>query len=328
MSGLSAGIAPATWKIAGALALVYVVWGSTYLAIRFAVETLPPFLMAGTRFLVGGAGLWLLARWSGADRPTPAQWLQAAVIGVLLLAGGNGLVCWAQQSVPSGLAALIIASIPLWMVGLDVLLYGAARPGMRVLVGLAVGLAGVATLFWPSTAQRLAIDPWGAVGLLAACFFWSLGSLRSRRADLPESPFVVTAMEMLAGGGVLMLMGTCLGEWPRVQWEHISWKSLVALGYLIVFGAMITLSAYAWLLRVCDAATVATYAYVNPVIAVLLGVWLASERVTPSMACGAGMILTAVVMVNWRPRRPRESRISGKASRSIPAESEAVLQGE
>ncbi|MGE3180443.1 MAG: EamA family transporter [Phycisphaerae bacterium] len=297
---------PRTGMIVLAFALVYVVWGSTYLAIKFAIETLPPFLMAAMRFLAAGAVLYALVRRGGAA-PTLKQWGNAAIVGGLLLLGGNGLVCWAEQSVPSGLAALLIATVPLWMVGLDSALFRAPRPSGRVVLGIVVGLVGVAVLLNVFSVGGEKVHVGGAIALLSACVLWSLGSLISRKVDLPKSPFQAVAMEMIAGGLLLGVTGTLLGEWPRVNLDAVSLKSVLALLYLIVFGAIVALSAYVWLLRVCEPAKVATYAYVNPVIAVLLGYFFANEKIGNTTLAGAALIVFSVALVTMSARKKAAS---------------------
>jgi drug/metabolite transporter (DMT)-like permease len=288
---------PAMWKVVVAFATVYIIWGSTYLAIRFAVETVPPFLMAGVRFVISGAGLYLLGRMTTSYRPSLAQWGNAATVGCLLFVGGNGLVCWSEQTVPSGIAALIVATVPLWIVALDTLWYRASTAGALVWLGVVVGLIGVAVLLDPFGDESHRVDPRGAAALFGACFFWSLGSLKGRSADMPRSLLQTVGMQMLGGGIALLIVGSCLGEWIRLDPEAITWKSVLSLVYLIVVGGMLTFSAYSWLMRVCDAAAVSTYAYVNPVIAVFLGTWLGNEPFTSTTLIGAALILLSILMI-------------------------------
>lgn len=293
--------------IIAAFATVYLVWGSTYLAIRFAIETLPPFLMAGVRFLVAGSLFYALIRKRQPERLSAANWLSAVVVGGLMLFGGNGLVSRAEQTVPSGLAALMIATVPLWMVLLDWAFFGGQRPRATTVLGLLVGLAGVALLIGPAELSHERVNPFGAVALLAACVFWTIGSLYSRRANLPRSTHLSVAMQMLGGGAVLVVVGTLAGEWPRVDLSAVSAKSLLSLGYLIVFGSILALSAYTWLLRTCSAAHVATYAYVNPMIAVFLGYVFASEPLTPRTLAAAALIICAVGLMTLT-RQPAPSK--------------------
>jgi drug/metabolite transporter (DMT)-like permease len=288
------------FKVALALATVYIIWGSTYLAIRFAIETLPPFWMAGVRFLVSGILLYGWARWRGAARPSRVHWRSAALIGGLLLVGGNGGVVWAEQRVDSGLAALLVSTVPLWMVVFEWLRQGGTRPTLGVVAGLALGFAGLVMLVRPAGGG---IDPVGAAVLLLACVSWAWGSLRSRHVPLPGSPLLATGMEMLAGGALLMVLGLLTGEAGRLDLAGASLKSVLALGYLVVFGAL-GFTAYIWLLRVTSPALVSTYAYVNPVVAVFLGWALAGEPLTGGMLAAAAVILTGVALITVFRNRP------------------------
>lgn len=300
--------------VLAAFLTVYVVWGSTYLAIRFAIETLPPLLMAGVRFVVAGTVLYAVLRVCRFERPTLANWRAAAAVGALMLLGGNGLVCWAEQYVASGLAALLVATVPLWLVVFDWQFHGGSRPTTRVVVGLLAGLFGVLTLVGPGKLGGERINALGAGALLMACVLWAIGSLCSRRANLPRSAFVATAMEMCAGGVGLVVVGTIMGEWGRVDFGAISAKSLLALGYLSVFGSILALTAYTWLLRVSTPARVATYAYVNPVVAMTLGYALADEPLSPRVVTAASVILAAVVLITTSDARRR-----GEGAHMVPA---------
>lgn len=288
---------PPTLLVLAAFAAVYLIWGSTYLAIRFAIETLPPFAMASVRFLIAGGLLYAVMR-PKAARPTKAQWRSAAVIGVLLLGCGNGGVVWAQQWVPSGLAALLVASVPIWMVLIDWLSGGGLRPNRNLLAGLVLGLVGVGLLVSSEqigTGTRESLL--GGLALLVASFAWASGSIYSRSADLPSSPFLTTSMQMLAGSVALALMSLVSGEATGWSAGTISAKSVLALAYLIVFGALVGYSAYIWLLRVSTPARASTYAYVNPVVAVLLGWLFADEQLDARAAIAMVVILASVVMV-------------------------------
>jgi drug/metabolite transporter (DMT)-like permease len=290
--------APSRGKVIAAFAAVYVIWGSTYLAIAFAIETLPPFLMAGVRFLIAGSLLfaWSLAR--SRRKPTLREWKAAFIIGGLLLLGGNGAVVWAEQTVSSGVAALLVAGMPCWMVLLDWLWQGSARPGARTVMGLLLGFGGIALLVGPSAfAADASIHLVGALVLLIGSLAWAVGSVYSRRAPHPPGALLSTGMQMLAGGSLLVFAGSVTGEWARVDLTDVSLKSMLALGYLIVFGAIIAYSAYVWLLRVSTPARVSTYAYVNPVVAVLLGWALAGETFTPRMAVAAVIIVAGVALI-------------------------------
>ena len=287
-------------KIWLALGAVYVIWGSTYLAIRFAVETIPPFLMVATRFLIAGAILYGFRRLRGDAPPSRVEWKAAAVVGILLLVGGNGIVVWAEQYIPSGITALIVGTAPVFMVLIDALRPGGQRPGFKRALGILIGFAGIVILINPS---GLSQDPdrWVMIGLGAlflATFFWALGSLYNRNARLPGSPLLGTGVEMLVGGGCLLVIATLTGEWGRLDLASISTRSLWGLAYLIVFGALIGFVAYTWLLRVAPTPLVSTYAYVNPLIAILLGSWLAQEALDLRILLAAVVIVSSVFLIN------------------------------
>ena len=285
-------------KILAAFAAVYVIWGSTYLAIRFGVETIPPFMMAGTRFILSGVPLYLWARARGAPRPTLKEWRSASIVAILLLFVGNGGVTWAEQRVPSGIAALFAATVPMWIVILDWAWHGAERPRPRVIFGLVLGVAGVLLLVGPDQLfGRTRIDLAGAVVLLVAAVSWASGSLYSRKAALPSSPLLGTAMEMLVGAGALYLMSAVTGELRTFHLLAVSSRSWLAVVYLSIFGSIVGFSAYIWLLRVAHASRVSTYAYVNPVIAIFLGWRLANEAFTFTMLVSAAVIILAVVLI-------------------------------
>ncbi len=289
---------PSAFAIWSALVTVYIVWGSTYLAIRFAIETLPPFLMAGARFLIAGAILYFIRRALGDPRPSKKEWRSAAVIGTFLLVGGNGGVVWAEQSVPSGLAALLVSTVPLWMVLIDTLISGRVRPGKRTMVGILLGFFGVVLLVGPAHIGEGAnlTNRLGVVVLLLAPLFWSIGSLYHRRAILPASPLLGTGMEMLTGGVGLLLLGLLTGEATRWNPAATSLPSFLGWLYLVVFGSWVGFAAYIWLLRVAPTPLVATYAYVNPVVAIFLGFLWAAEPLTPQILTAAAIILGSVAL--------------------------------
>lgn len=295
---------PARLALAAGFLTLYLIWGSTYLGIKLAVETLPPMLMAGSRFLLAGAVLYALLRLRGAPAPAPRRWKPAALTGALLLLGGNGLVTWGQTSVPSGRSALIVATTPLWMAVLAWLFYGAARPRLRVWLGLAVGFAGAALLVrGPAGSADGALL--GSLALALAPVCWSVGSLQTRRESSAADPLMTGAMQMLTGGAMMLGVGTCLGEWPALWHRPPSSASLAAFAYLVVVGGLVGFSTYAWLLKHASPSAVSTYAYVNPLVAVLLG-WLAvGEEVGPEVVAAAALVLGAVVLITW-PARARE----------------------
>jgi drug/metabolite transporter (DMT)-like permease len=293
-----------TGRLIAAFAAVYIIWGSTYLGIRFAIETMPPFLMAGLRFLIAGALILGWTKLRGMERPTREQWKSAAVIGTLLLMGGNGAVVFAEQSVPSGVAALMVAVTPCWMVLIDWLRPGGPRPTAAIVIGLLLGLGGVALLLGPeSLLGGGRADALGTIVLMVGCLCWSTGSIYSRHARVPRSPLVGVGMQMVCGGGVLMLASALTGEFARVEPAAFSLKSVLAFLYLVVFGAIIGYSAYIWLLRASTPARVATYAYVNPVVAVLLGWMIADEAMTLRMLIAALVILGGVALITLSRQR-------------------------
>lgn len=316
---------PGTLRIAVAFASIYLVWGSTYLAIRYAIETLPSFLMAGARFLIAGGILYAWAR-RFAPAPTRPQLRSAIIVGALLLVGGNGGVVWAEQRVPSGITALLVATVPLWIALLEWFRPGGVRPTLFGAAGLLMGLAGIVLLAGPhSPAVGERVDLVGTFVLLFATLSWSVGSLYSRGAPA-AAPQLNTAMQMLAGGVLLGLLGTLTGEWSRVHLSAVSLRSALALLYLIVAGSLIGFSAYIWLLRVVSPSRVATYAYVNPVVAMFLGWLLAGEPFTARSALAAAVIVTAVVLITRQPDR-RKLGVESEAARSAPVGSELAACG-
>jgi len=294
-----------------AFAAVYTVWGSTYLAIRVGIETIPPLLMASVRFLVAGTLLYGVSRLRGGPRPTRGNWRATAVVGALLLLGGNGAVVLAERTVPSGVAALLVATVPVWMVVLDWLWRGAARPGLRVVAGLLLGIAGLGLLVGPGAIGGGAIDGTGAAILVAGSLFWATGSIYSREADLPHHAMLGTGMEMLAGGTLLGIAGLLRGELGMLHPAAISGASLLGLLYLVTFGSLVGFTAYVWLLDRVPAPRVATYAYVNPIVAVLLGWAILGEALTPRMGAAAAVIVAGVVLITTagtRLRKPPQAR--------------------
>jgi drug/metabolite transporter (DMT)-like permease len=285
-------------QLIAAFAAVYVIWGSTYLAIRFAIQTLPPFLMAGTRFVIAGAMLFAWARLRGAPRPTARQWLGAAVVGLLLLGTGNGAVVWAEQRVVSSVVALLLAVTPIWTALLDWLRPGGARPGRGEIAGLVLGFAGIVLLIGPGNlASGTSIDLLGAVVVLLASLSWAAGTIYARYAKLPNSPLLSTGMEQLAGGAFLLIASVLAGDWGRVRFDAISTSSITAYLYLVFVGSLIAFSAYVWLIKHAPPSRVATYAYVNPVIAVFLGWALASEPLTAQTLIATAVIVAAVALI-------------------------------
>jgi drug/metabolite transporter (DMT)-like permease len=287
-----------------AFAAVYVIWGSTYLAIAIGIESFPPLLLPAARHLMAGLILYPVLRWKTGIRPTPIQWRTAIITGLLLLLIGNGGVCLSERTVPSGVAALLVAMVSFWMVLLDWLRPGGMRPLPRVVAGLVLGFSGLVLLVGPAHlggSER--VNPIGAGILLVASFAWACGSIYSKHGDLPQSPLLGVAMQSIAGGAALWVVGLLAGEGRQLHLGAVSARSWIALAYLMVFGSGLGFTAYVYLLKKSSAARVGTYAFVNPVVALFLG-WLgAGEAITLRTALAAAVILTAVLLVITAPHK-------------------------
>ena len=304
---------PVTGGVVVALLTVYLVWGSTYLAIKYTVADLPPLLSMGVRFLLAGAliaGLVLLVRGRPAFRVTGPQLRTAAVCGLFLLVGGNGLVAIAEQDVDSGLAALLIAGTPLWVVVLRALLRD--RPSAATLLALLLGLAGVAVLLLPGISGAAPLGP-----LLLLCLsslLWSCGTVLATRRPMPADPFVSTVVEMAVGGAAMVLLGSLGGEWGRLDPGAVAGSSWVAFAYLVVVGSLAGYSAYVWLLARAPLSLATTYAYVNPAVAVALGALFLDEPLTPSVVGGGAVIIAAVALVIRADGRTRRTVVPAEPS--------------
>ncbi|MFD5488852.1 MULTISPECIES: EamA family transporter [Streptomyces] len=288
-----------------ALALVYVVWGSTYLGIRIVVETMPPFLSAGARFIIAGVLLAAVVAWrygTAALRATRAQLGSAVLVGLLLILGGNGLVVLAETSVPSGLAALLVAAVPMWVVVLRTAT--GDRPPARTLAGVLIGLAGLAVLTSPGLSGAVRLS--GVLMVLAGSVLWSLGSFSASKLPLPGNPFTGSAYQMLAGGIGGVVVGLLRGEHRGLDPASFSTASWLALGYLVLFGSLVAFTAYVWLLRAAPLSLVATYAYVNPVVAVALGSLILDEALTWPILAGGAVVVAAVVVIVSTERRKKK----------------------
>ena len=287
-----------------AFAAIYIIWGSTYLAIAIGIESFPPLLLPAARHLMAGLILYPLLRWKTGIRPTPIQWRTAIITGLLLLLFGNGGVCLSERTVPSGVAALLVAMVSFWMVLLDWLRPGGLRPLPRVVAGLVLGFGGLVLLVGPAHlggSER--VNPIGAGILLVASFAWACGSIYSKHGDLPQSPLLGVAMQSIAGGAALWIVGLLAGEGRQLHLGAVSARSWIALAYLMVFGSGLGFTAYVYLLKKSSAARVGTYAFVNPVVALFLG-WLgAGETITLRTALAAAVILTAVLLVITAPHK-------------------------
>jgi drug/metabolite transporter (DMT)-like permease len=290
------------WKIVLAFLAVYLCWGMTYLAMRIAVRDIPPHLMSGARFLVAGLVLYWWTRRRGDPKPSAPQWRAAAVIGAFLLLGGNATVAWAEQQVPSGLAAVLIAVAPIWMVAFE-WARGGPRPGIRVIAGLLLGLVGVALLVSFQGDSSSQVNLVGAVMLVLASASWAWGSVISKTAPLPKSPFLATSMEMIAGGVLLLLTAAAAGQFAQFRPSQVSAEAILSWLFLVIFGSLVGFTAYIWLLGVTSIAKAGTYAYVNPIVAVFLGWAILHEPITSRTLIAALVILTGVALVNidWKP---------------------------
>lgn len=295
-----------------AFAAVYILWGSTYLAIKYAIETLPTFLMAGTRFLTAGAILFVAARFTkDYERPTWAQWKTSFVVGTLLLLGGNGAVVLAEHYVSSSLAALLVATEPFWIVLLSWLWLKGARPNWKVALGLLIGFVGVYLLVGGqgSSSAGNSNQLFGTLLIVGATICWATGSLYGLNAPVAKSSVLNSGMQMLCGGAVLFLVGTLAGEWTSFNIADVSRNSWLGLAYLTVLGSLIAFTAYSWLLKNAEPSIVATYAYVNPVIAVFLGWLIAGESFSAQMLIGAGIIVGSVVLITSHDKTVEEIEI-------------------
>lgn len=303
------------WLVIAAFAAIYLIWGSTYLGIAFAVQTIPPHIMAGIRFLISGTVLFAVLRWRGVSMPKMIHWRSALVVGILLLGLGNGSVSWAETMVPTGLASLMIAVVPLWMVLMDWARPGGARPKGGVFLGIALGLGGIILLVGPAAlGLGQPLNYVGVAIMLLASLSWSLGSIYSRHAAIPDNPLMLTAMEMLCGGIFLMGMALPLGEYNGFQLSQVSALSWAAMLYLILFGSFLGFTAYVFLLQVSTPAKVSTYAYVNPVVAVFLGWALNGEQITPLTLLASAIIVAGVAIITFFNTRPQPKPIPARAA--------------
>lgn len=305
--------APASPRaIAAGLLVLYLVWGSTYLAIAVAVDTIPPFVMAGARFFLAGVLLlgWMAIR-QGRDalRLTGREWRDSAIVGALLLGGGMGMVAWGEQTVPSGITALVVSLMPVWVALIGGIALGERLPRMAV-AGIVLGFLGVAILVGPTAlGETGALDPAGLGAILVAPIAWSIGSLfSSHRATLPRDPLVGTGAQMLTGGMVLFGMAVLTGEPGRVDLAGVSGPSWLAFGYLLVIGSLLAFTVFGWMLRVAPLPLVTTYAYVNPIVAVVLGVLILQETLDPRTIVAGVVIVVGVALIvtaRGRMRAPR-----------------------
>jgi drug/metabolite transporter (DMT)-like permease len=288
-------------KLIAAFAAIYIIWGSTYLAIKYAVMSIPPFMVGAVRFLIAGAVLYAWARIESGVRPTRKQWMQGLVLGVFLLGVGNGCVVWAQQRTPSGITALIVAIVPLLVVLIEWLRPGGRNPGKSVLLGVFIGLAGMALLIGPSAFMGAGdIQPMAALVLLMGSLSWSTATVYGKRIEVPRVPLLASAIQLLGGGLALTGVSLLAGELGEVRPAEIPLRAILSVLYLIVFGSIIAFSAYSWLLRVASPTRISTYAYVNPIVAMLLGWGVAGEEMSARVLIAAAIVLAGVALITRR----------------------------
>ncbi len=305
MNPTSAVAPPPRWQLVLAFLCIYIVWGSTYLAMKFAVDTIPPFLMGAVRFLIAGSMLVAWSAWRGRATASLRAWRNAAVVGALLLFWGNGSIAWATQRVPSGVLSLLVATVPLWLVLLEAA--RGRRPTVPQLLGVAVGLVGVSLLVLPSDGSlaNAPIDPLGAAVVIMSALAWTTGSLFSRSAEQAPYAPMASGMQMLCGGAMLAVLGVVTGEPARLALDAVTLRSALSVAYLVVFGSLVGFSTYMWLLQKASPTAVGTYAYVNPAVAVLLGVLFAGERLPPRGALAMAVIVGGVALVSLAPKLGR-----------------------
>ncbi len=303
-------------KVWIALLALYIVWGSTYLAIRFSVETIPPFLHAALRFLISGAILYIWRRAAGDSLPTKSNWKATAIVGTLLLLGGNGLVALAEKNVPSGIAALVISTSPFWLVLFESLRAGGTKPNWQSLVGLVIGFGGVFLLIGPAeiTGSEQQLNTFSVTLLLIAPFLWSLGSIYARGADMPKSTLMSTGMQMLMGSVALFIVSIVTGELNGFNFGEVSLRSWWGLAYLITFGSLVGFVSYGWLLHNAPVSLTSTYAYVNPVVAVILGWLLADESLDARILLASAIIIGSVILIN----SARQVKVRAQPLQAVP----------
>ena len=295
---------PASWKILLAFAIIYLVWGSTYLAIRVGVREMPPFLMAGLRFTVAGLALYAWMRLTGAPSPSWREWRGATILGALMFLMDYACLFWAEQRVPSGVSAVILAAIPVCITLLEVIFLRTQRLTLRLSLGLLVGIIGVGVLMDPSSSLGEApLDRGGAIALLGACCGWSIGTIVSRRLVLPESKPMSAATQMLSGGVQLLVLAAVSGEFAHFRAQDVSASAWFSLIYLIIAGSIVAYTAYVWLLHYESPTRVGTYAYVNPVVAVIIGAGFGGEIIGRRTLLGTALILVGVVAITTMRRQ-------------------------
>jgi drug/metabolite transporter (DMT)-like permease len=289
---------PPVLKLIAAFAAVYIIWGSTYLGVRFASESIPPLLMASVRFLVSGTILYIVARTKGAAAPKPIHWKSSVITGFFLLLLGNGMMAWSLKFVSSSLAAILVATEPFWLVLVAWLLFGKGKPKIKEVLGLAIGFVGIMILIsTKNQAGNTDTNPIGVVMVMVSAIAWAIGSMYATKAVNTDSAILTVAMQMLAGGVMLVMAGTLAGEWKLLHFDAVTAKSLLALAYLTFFGSLVAFTAYSWLLGKVSPSLASTYAFVNPVVAIFLGWSLGGEAISVAMLLASGIIITSVILI-------------------------------
>ncbi|WP_438481152.1 EamA family transporter [Oleiharenicola lentus] len=310
--------APSRAAIIAGFAAIYLIWGSTYLGIRVAVETIPPFLMIGTRYFVAGLIITAIIAVQRGFRAKAHQWRDNAIIGGFLCLGGTGLVSWSEQKIPSGITTLIVSISPLFIVLMDWAVFNFFRDGKRgskpnafTFVGLALGFVGLVLLVGPDVMKTGAghLDPLSVLGLIGATLFWGIGSLATRYAHEPADPYTASAIQMLCGSVWIMIVSFLNGEVSTFQLSAVSAVSAWSWVYLVVFGSLIGFTTFVWLMQHCTPARVSTYAYVNPIVAVFLGWWILQEPVSPRIFVAAAIIIAGVAIITIAKSKKKTSPI-------------------
>ena len=299
-------------RVLAAFAAIYIIWGSSFLAIRIGLETMPPFLLAAIRFTTAGVLLYLWTRWHGVPNPTRWEWRSATVLGTILFLASYGLLFWAEQRVASGIAAVLFATMQLWVMAFEAFVFKVGSFTGRALAGAFTGLAGVLVLTWHGSAQSLS-DPLSALLVLLSAGLWAFGSLWTHRLPLPESKSMSAAIQMLVGGLLLFAPAAITGEFSRIAWSQIGMRSLLSLGYLIFMASLLAFTAYVWLMQHEPMSKIATYGYVNPVIAVFVGYFLGGEPLSKQTLAGTALVLISVFIVISYRREQQTIKVSARA---------------
>lgn len=299
------GPKPPQWMVLLAFGAIYLLWGSTYLGIRIAIETIPPFLMAGSRYLTAGLVLYAIVWMTGERAPKPVHWRNTAVVGILLLLLQNAVITWVELKTPSGLTALVVAATPFWTILIEWMFVSGTRLKMSLILGMLLGFAGVGVIvFAKNEGGSNVIDPLHLGLIVAGSIFWSVGVIYSRQSRMPANALQGCAMQMISGGAIILLFSFVSGDAARFRFGAVSHASWMAFAYLAVFGSLVGYSAYMWLLKVSTVAKVSTTAFVNPLVAVILGATVAREPFSPGILLAAVLIIGAVMLITWKRAKP------------------------